>query len=945
MSESAVAVQAFLPFYTHVAPRSAVARALGAPLLRAAAPDRRDSVVDQAHDALLRMVETQSYRALIGAFHTFREHLGLPMESGTDTALRRFTSHLEEPGVPAALLEKYPVLQARLTTMLSNSLDAYREFLTAFADDRPLLAEAGLLGEPDGDADGDGAGRLLSAISPSGSDLHNDNRQVHILHLANGTRLVFKPRPLTADDFVRDVYRAVDPYLEHALARCVPRSLTVGSHGWQEFTVPAPMEEADQPGRYFYRIGALAVLFGAIGATDLHDENLLARGEHPCVIDTETMLRPDAGVGDDELPDVLMNHTKLSVASTMLVPMVNPTSPVDFIMAGVGVAGDQQSSMTSAVIRDPGTDAIAVSREPFSYRQGDNVPRLGERHLVATDWFDAILAGCRAALGALRDGAVTRVIDAHPEVPVRLLLRSTMIYGRFIDASTHPKYLADPQEAERLFGLLKMHQDYLSPEAERFAAEQERASLRVGNVPYFVTRGDSDALGTVAGSTPGVYAATASGFARRGVAHNAARSDAYHHFLLEECFGELCGEDTPGGLSASGVFGGPLLAGARPGGWWRGIAARIAEVRVPATGPDGREECGWVGGIGPDRDASTITPGNFVSFHDTAGVAAFLGRAAARDESLAGPAGSADRGLTTLLAEYGEALLQRPESVFTGAASLLLVRPEDPATESERLAGLLRALAEREAEGELETDLSNGPAGLLMVLLDRLRRDGSALPADTATVERLTDLALSHLGREREAHWSDLAHGELGLRWAAARVGSVLGLERTAKEAADWLIGRWERDGLPAEHGWCKGAAGFLLAGSEILAAAGRADWLTEPRLAELLGRATALPAGRAVDLSACHGSSGVVQCLIGAGRTLGRPDLFERAAAHQGEVLGRIREDGYFTGAAGRTSLIGYMLGWAGVGDTDLMVGALLGGADPAALRLPLELSAPARG
>ncbi|MET9677946.1 type 2 lanthipeptide synthetase LanM [Streptomyces sp. NPDC006482] len=938
MSESMVAIKAFLPFYSHVVPRSAVEKELREPLLRAAVPDRRDSVLDQAHEALLKTVETQSYRILIGEFHAFREQLGLPMESGGDTALRRFTARLEEPGAPDALLEKYPVLRLRLTAMLSHSLDAYREFLTAFADDHPLLAEAGLLGEPGDD------GRLLSAISPSGSDLHNDSRQVHILHLANGTRLVFKPRPLTADDFVRDLYRAVAPYLEHPLSRCVPRSFTVGTHGWQEFTVPAAMEQADQPGRYFYRIGALAVLFGSIGATDLHDENLLACGEHPCVIDTETMLRPDAGVGDESLPDALMNHTKLSVASTMLVPMVNPTSPVDFIMAGVGVAGDQPSSMTSAVIRDPATDAIAVSREPFNYRQGDNVPRLGETHLIATEWFDAILAGCRAALTALRDGAVTRVLEAHPGVPVRLLLRSTMIYGRFIDASTHPKYLVEPKEAERLFGLLKMHQDYLSPEAQRFAEDAERASLHLGNVPYFVTRGDSDALGTVNGSTPGVYSATALDFARRGVAHNAARTDAYHHFLLEECFGELCGEDTPGGLSASGVFGGHLLAGARPGAWWRAIAGRIAEVRVPVTAPGGQEECGWVGGIGPDRDASTITPGNFVSFHDTAGVVSFLNRAAARDESLAGPAGSADRGLTTLLAEYGEALLQRPESVFTGAASLLLVRPEDPETASARLAGLLQALQDRAAEGVLETDLSNGPAGLLMVLLDRLRRDGSSFPADATTVERLTDLTLSHLGRERDTHWSDLAHGELGLRWAAARTGSVLGLERTAKEAADWLIGRWERDGVPAEHGWCKGAAGLLLAGSEILAAAGREDWLTESRLADLVGRATALAPGRAVDLSVCHGSSGVVQCLIGAGRTLGRADLFERAAAHQTEVLGRIREDGYFTGAAGRTSLIGYMLGWAGVGDTDLMVDALLSGADPAGLRLPLELSAPSR-
>jgi hypothetical protein len=91
--------------------------------------------------------------------------------------------------------------------------------------------------------------------------------------------------------------------------------------------------------------------------------------------------------------------------------------------------------------------------------------------------------------------------------------------------------------------------------------------------------------------------------------------------------------------------------------------------------------------------------------------------------------------------------------------------------------------------------------------------------------------------------------------------------------------------------------------------------------------KATRLPAGRPVDLSVCHGSSGVVQSLLAAGGMLGDTALLQRALDYQDRVIERIRTDGFRTGAAGRTSLLGYMLGWSGIGDTDVLLHAVATG------------------
>jgi type 2 lantibiotic biosynthesis protein LanM len=935
MSGPEVSIPAFLPFYVHLAPRSDVESALRDAVAPVAAPGAVDGLLDDAWHGLVAAVEGQSFRTLIGEFHAFREKRGLPMTAGGDEALTLFREHLGDAANCREITGRYPVLKQRVTTILHNSLSAYGDIFAAYAEDEAQLKAAGLVPSPEPGG--------LKKIVFTGSDPHNENRQVVHVRLAGGTRLVFKPRALVSDRFVKDLYAAADPYLKHSLRECIPVSVTSESHGWQQFVESKAMESPDQPARYFYRFGALCAVLGSIGASDLHDENLLACGENPCVIDTETMTRADAGVENDSLPHVIMNHMKLSVVSTMLVPMVDPTSPIDINMAGVGVAGDQKSkNLTRPVVRDNTTDNISVKWEPVTYKHHGNVSRLGDRRLSATEYFAETLEGYFDALEFVRGDGIVKILDAYPEMSVRSLLRSTMVYSRFLDAFTHPRYLGEPAEAARLLGLLKNMPEYLSPEAAEFAREEERSALFSGNVPYFVTRSDSTELATHRSSFPGVYKKAPVETARRGVEQNAARTDLYHQFLLEECFGEAVAEDDLAGLSSESVFGQHSLTRARAGSWWPEIARKIDAVSVPFEGPDGRET-GWLCGIGPERNAPTMTAGNFVSFHDSGGIVTFLERAARHGKDAEDACRSAGRGLRSLLARYGESLMQTPESVFTGAASMLLARPYG--VEADWLGQIFEKLEERAESDELEKDLANGPAGMLMALLSRVElsrvelsgtessraepsraessrgESGGGAICGEDRLARLRELTLAHLAAPRTAEWFDVAHGELGLRWALSRAGRVLGDDRLVDESAEWLLARWEFADESPYAGWCNGAAGLLLASAEILTAAGRQERLRGARLGELVDKATKIAPERPLDLSVCHGSSGVVQSLVAAAGILGDGSLVSRAQDYQERVLDTARAHGFYTGAPGRTSLLGYMFGWSGIGDTDALL------------------------
>ncbi|MEU2788121.1 type 2 lanthipeptide synthetase LanM [Streptomyces sp. NPDC007100] len=898
--EPSVSVPAFLPFYLGIAPKDVFALSLAPVLDEVVSSEHRDGVVHQLWNLLVCTVEGHSYRTLVGEFHAHREAIGLPADAGSRVAMESFTAVLENPAQRRALMSRYPVLQQRLMTVTGNMRDAYREMLEAFRDDRRVLSESFGLAP---------AGETITALDPSNSDPHNGNRRVCFITTSGGTRLVYKPRSLTGDDFLRDLYRAAEGYLTHSLDTCVPESVTVDDHGWQRFTEVEPMHDAGQASRYFYRFGAITCLLSAVGASDLHDENVLAHGEHPCVIDTETLLRGDSGVTSDSLPHMLINHVKYSVTTTMLLPVENPNSAIDVIMSGAGLVEEQQSKLRRPVVVDPHSDAVRVEWDTLTYRHTTNVPAVGEERISITDHFLHVMAGYHDALAFLRTDRLEKTLADHPAIPIRSVLRATEVYSRYLDASTHPKYLTSRAETRRLYGhLSSSHRDLPDDQVAYLRCHEEQA-LDAGDIPYFFTQGSSTTLSTRAGSLPGFFKLSPLDNALRGARAAGGRHERYHQFLVEECLGGVA--NTPQGLSVHSVFAGDTLAKAAPGSWGFGITEVLHDLAITVEGSRGTQ-AGWVGSIGPDRKAPTITPGNQIAFHDMGGIVRLMRNAAKLNGRYTAWGQAADAGYAELATTYRHILDDMPESVFSGLASVLLTRPH--VIDNGWMSELILRMEQR--GHAREKDVANGPAGVLMTVLSRIE-DG--YEHEMQHVDALLRMSFGDAHLVLPGGEMELAHGALGLYWAKARTGRVLGDTALADEAFGWLSGRLDAH-RPEAVGWCKGAAGLMVAATEICQAAGRLEWLAEGRLTALVDTATALGDGP-MELSVCHGTSGVVQALLFTARSTANPSLVDRARTYQNEVLKLVRRSGFYTGVAGRTSLLGYMLGWSGIADTDLML------------------------
>ncbi|MFF4603083.1 type 2 lanthipeptide synthetase LanM [Streptomyces sp. NPDC001339] len=942
MSTPTLGVKAFLPFYEHILPLDAFTERLAPQLAATVAEQDREKVTAKLWQMALHVVEDHSYRTLIERFHHFREEHGLPLDSGRRAGIDAFAHTLRQPDTCEAILDGYPVLRRRLGRIVENLRQAHTKMLAAFRDDRARLASIA----------GIGADETIAEVKLSNSDPHNGNQRVMFLTTSSGAQLVYKPRPLTGDAFARAVYEAAEPYLTHSLSGCVPASVSSGDHGWQVRLAGNPMTSGAQAMRYFYRLGALICLFGALGATDLHEENLVACGEFPCVVDTETLLRADFGTTKDTrtdtrtgtltgtLADTLVAQMRLSPASTMLLPVNNPDSVIDVMLAGAGVLGEQKSSLKNATVVDADSDAIRVEWRTFTYRHSGNVPSLNGEQLSISGHFADVMSGYQDALTFLRSGVIDEVLGQFADMPVRCLIRATEVYARYLDASTHPKYLRDEKETSRLFNLLRRFHKTLTPEQNDALAAAEHAALDAGDIPYFFTLAEGIDAHAHHGEPWPLYKLSPLATARRGLAMARERHDRFHHFLVEECLGHVAPD--AGGVWRHSVFG-QTLAQAVPGTWGGRIAEVIENVAVTITSGDGSGRgAGWIGSIGPDRHTPTINPGNYVAFHDMGGIRRALASAERHrmahalddstahalddstahtaDDSMARAADdsmarAAEEGLRELMGTYGEQLDAIPESVFSGFASQLLSMPD--AVDDVWLDSLLGKIAER--GDDREGDLSNGPAGALMLLLSRRE---SGVPVRASHLNRLAHMAFDPHGPQPKGAMMDVAHGQLGVAWAKARAGRVMSREQWWREAAEWLESSLP-DCQPSAAGWCQGAAGVLLAAGEIGCRTGR-EGLVREHADRLTDAAVALPDDdRPVDLSVCHGTSGVIQCLLAASRYLDDRPLIDRARWYQNQVLDRARRNGFYVGALGHTSLIGYMLGWAGVADTDLMLRA----------------------
>uniref|UniRef100_UPI004055DF16 type 2 lanthipeptide synthetase LanM family protein n=1 Tax=Streptomyces albidoflavus TaxID=1886 RepID=UPI004055DF16 len=443
-------------------------------------------------------------RVLVTELHRAREAGGL----AGDDSRARFREFLRQAGERqglTALLTAHPVLARLLGRVSLDAADAFAELLHRLAADQAALAEAGL---PCG-ADG----HLLVDVEAGAGDSHGGGRTVALLRFADGARLVYKPRPVAVHRHFNDLA----DWLGRLPGAPRLRTLTVvdsQTHGWVEFVEVLPCRTGPQVREFYRRQGALLALLHALDGTDLHHENLIAHGEHPLLVDVETLFHPALPIADSDDPASRALHDSVHRVGLLPQFLLGDDSALD--MSAVGGGRAALSPVALAGWADCGTDTMRLVRRPGRFRESANRPRLHGRPAEPAAYTAELRDGFRAAYAALGEARAellgpTGLLERFRRDEVRVVARPTAVYATLLDETTHPELMREAGARDAV--LARLRDGTLGRPALSGLEDEEIAQLWSHDVPVFTVPAGGTALTGVTGrAVPG--AVPLSGLAR-----------------------------------------------------------------------------------------------------------------------------------------------------------------------------------------------------------------------------------------------------------------------------------------------------------------------------------------------------------------------------------------------------------------------------------------------
>ena len=218
------------------------------------------------------------------------------------------------------------------------------------------------------------------------------------MHFAAGVRLIYKPKNIMVESAYWDLLAWINQDAELPSFRTL-RVSDRGAYGWVEEIKSCPCRHQQDVEAYYFRAGMLLCLIYALEGTDCHNENLIAAGEHPVLIDHETLFQPRIryfGSPGEEGPLALANQFfyQDSVFRTGFLPRweIRPSGE-SFDVSGLGGTEVQLTHRQRKTWENVNTDAMRLQTEPISLRPNDNVVILDGEKVQAAPYVDQIVRG------------------------------------------------------------------------------------------------------------------------------------------------------------------------------------------------------------------------------------------------------------------------------------------------------------------------------------------------------------------------------------------------------------------------------------------------------------------------------------------------------------------------------------------------------------------------
>jgi type 2 lantibiotic biosynthesis protein LanM len=436
------------PFHVLLQPlvRTTVARLAAAldpalhPLLPAATCDNAPTLLRQLCHMAAKALHLSFARRLHREESALSRVLRQARGERSDRVHRAFVDDFRAGGWIDFFVE-YPVLARQLGESCERWIAVVHEMLQRWQADRDALRET----FPDIAED------IPQAFSLGQSDRHNGGRTTAIVRFASGQRLVYKPKPLQSDALMAALLAWIES-LPDSLPIHHATTLVRADYGWQAWVEHRPCESVAGFERFHERIGYLLALTYALESYDYHHENLIADGEVPVLVDTETLFNPHremarAGSGEFDAATLAAKTVFYSVLRTGFLPnWTVRDNGTRQDLSGLGGEHDDNDPFVVPRWIDAGTDDMRLEPVREAVKPRGNRPFLADgTRADAAQHVDALRRGFAHVYRGLlsRRREFLDLLQAHGRMPVRFVRKATRIYAEQLEFNLRPERLRD----------------------------------------------------------------------------------------------------------------------------------------------------------------------------------------------------------------------------------------------------------------------------------------------------------------------------------------------------------------------------------------------------------------------------------------------------------------------------------------------------------------------
>lgn len=333
----------------------------------------------------------------------------------------------------------------------------------------------------------------ISEVSIGHGDTHCNGKSVTSLKLKSGVSFFYKPHDMSVDV---KFYKLLD--ILHKTARLwdfnAPKIFVGEGYGCVVKVDKKSCKTEEEVKRYYQRCGELLAIFYSINTVDIHFENIIASGEYPIVIDLETLFNPKlvSSIIDNKNSALIkaVDAYSVSVMSIGMLPL--------YMESGVevgGLGGDAvqvtQSRVDKCVVNKK--DGILIRKITTEIEPENNIPIFNEIKVKTVDYISELLLGFdmtyRWIIGH-KEEYFNNVKSLFSNVSCRLIIRSTIQYGRLLGTSLHQEFSRKPFERDIILYRILIYQYENYPTISR----REFEDLRRGDIPYFTFKINSSKI-------------------------------------------------------------------------------------------------------------------------------------------------------------------------------------------------------------------------------------------------------------------------------------------------------------------------------------------------------------------------------------------------------------------------------------------------------------------